>query len=479
MPRTTRCRRPREPSCTSASPAGSRVARPISSSWTRSSATTSSRRPGTAPSSATRRRAAGAGRRRGSPPRDCAPRRARTRTRLSALLHARVGALSSRAIRRRLALLPTARDALYTLGRLDDAYGVLDEAIEGADPDTAAAAFFFKSYAQRSRRVGLAVTSSSRTFARSGARSRARERCDARGRASDCSGGRSTGAGGSAAASAGGEAGRRACARRRRLGRSSWGDAAGRPAKLHGDVPWPRGRAAARPRWPRRASMRPGAASDLGAGDAGAHRRGAAASPTRSWPNEREHGRLMSVYTRAFTWRSMIEVAARRPRARERDSCARAGTGFGALGERGTPLDGRRLPRRDARPAGRLDEAEAILDEAIGISTPDDWVTVAAGHDRPGVRRLRTRGPRARVRARARGGRRSSTRTSTSPCSRRSGSATAEILLAAGTRRRGAGRTRARPRGRRRARARPSLVDRVDELLAPASSLSRRGPSLH
>ncbi len=51
--------------------------------------------------------------------------------------------------------------------------------------------------------------------------------------------------------------------------------------------------------------------------------------------------------------------------------------GFGEFGERGIRSTvggylGEMLARR-----GELEEAEAILDEAMSLSTPDDWVTVA------------------------------------------------------------------------------------------------------
>ena len=52
--------------------------------------------------------------------------------------------------------------------------------------------------------------------------------------------------------------------------------------------------------------------------------------------------------------------------------------GLGALGERGIRSTiGGVLGEMLAR-LGRLDEAEAILDDAIALSTPDDWVTVEA-----------------------------------------------------------------------------------------------------
>jgi tetratricopeptide (TPR) repeat protein len=49
---------------------------------------------------------------------------------------------------RRLALLPVLGRVLHALGRFDEAFAAFDEAIERADPDTAAHAFFYKSYVQ-------------------------------------------------------------------------------------------------------------------------------------------------------------------------------------------------------------------------------------------------------------------------------------------------------------------------------------------
>src|SRR5262249_12432145 len=49
---------------------------------------------------------------------------------------------------RRLKLLPTLGQALYWLGRFDEAYACFDEADEQADPDTAAYAFFFRTFIQ-------------------------------------------------------------------------------------------------------------------------------------------------------------------------------------------------------------------------------------------------------------------------------------------------------------------------------------------
>ena len=49
---------------------------------------------------------------------------------------------------RRLSLLPDLGQALYWLGRFDESYRALDEAIDFADPDTAAFAFFYKGHVQ-------------------------------------------------------------------------------------------------------------------------------------------------------------------------------------------------------------------------------------------------------------------------------------------------------------------------------------------
>ena len=51
--------------------------------------------------------------------------------------------------------------AQYVLGRLDESYAMLDEAIERGDADLSAHAFFLKLFAQRARRVDLVGSSSS------------------------------------------------------------------------------------------------------------------------------------------------------------------------------------------------------------------------------------------------------------------------------------------------------------------------------
>ena len=107
--------------------------------------------------------------------------------------------------------------------------------------------------------------------------------------------------------------------------------------------------------------------------------------------------------------------------------------GFGELGEHGfRSTIGGCLGEMLAR-LGRLDEAEAMLDEAIAISTPDDWVTVAQVQNGSRVRRLGARRPRPRACELARKASSSSTPTSTSPSAGRCGHlSSGEILLAAG-----------------------------------------------
>ena len=62
--------------------------------------------------------------------------------------------------------------------------------------------------------------------------------------------------------------------------------------------------------------------------------------------------------------------------------------GLGEVGERGMRSTvGGYLGEVLAR-LGRLDEAEALLDEALGISTLDDWVTVSQVRIGACVRRL-------------------------------------------------------------------------------------------
>jgi tetratricopeptide (TPR) repeat protein len=90
---------------------------------------------------------------------------------------------------------------------------------------------------------------------------------------------------------------------------------------------------------------------------------------------ERERGRLLGTYTHCLT-RATLELWSDNPSAAEQ--ALRVGWDeLGRVGEQGIRSTvgswlGEFLARR-----GELDEADAILDEAIGLSTPDDYVTVA------------------------------------------------------------------------------------------------------
>ena len=85
------------------------------------------------------------GQRTGSPPRACVPGSADDPNACVTLL-TRASALFDDDDTRGSSLLPALGQALYWLGRLDDAYAAFDEAIEHADPDTAAYALFYATY---------------------------------------------------------------------------------------------------------------------------------------------------------------------------------------------------------------------------------------------------------------------------------------------------------------------------------------------
>ncbi len=89
----------------------------------------------------------------------------------------------------------------------------------------------------------------------------------------------------------------------------------------------------------------------------------------------RERGQLLGVYTHMLT-RAEVEQACGEATGAEQS--LRVGwDGLGVLGERGIRSTtgaclGELLARR-----GSLAEAASVLDEAMEISTPDDWVTVS------------------------------------------------------------------------------------------------------
>ena len=53
------------------------------------------------------------------------------------------------------------------------------------------------------------------------------------------------------------------------------------------------------------------------------------------------------------------------------------GDALGEMGERGFGQRSAGASVRFSPAGGKLDEAEAVLDEALAIGTPDDWVTVS------------------------------------------------------------------------------------------------------
>ncbi len=141
------------------------------------------------------------------------------------------------------------------------------------------------------------------------------------------------------------------------------------------------------------------------------HGRAAGAGPCR-WASSRTRSLAPTSSSAAGDGRRGRADVARgvgrlRPRSASAASARRSAAALGEL-----------LARR-----GALDEAEAILDEAIGISTPDDW-SRRWPRCRTAARSSRSAAGTTSAHARSlRRRRRSSTRTSTSPCSRRCGSA--------------------------------------------------------
>jgi tetratricopeptide (TPR) repeat protein len=272
---------------------------------------------------------------------------------------------------RRLRLLPDIARALYALGRLDDAYGELDEAIDRADPDTAAHAFFFRLVAQghgeslspfdveRDAREKLASVEGS-----------AGERTLAVGYWALAWGLYWLGRPNQAI-----ETTERAVALAQRAGdRAIEVDALRliqHPVK-HGDVAWSEidryaERMAAVGLDP--AMLVGTAAANLGRFDE------ARRLFDQFARDERERGRMMTALFVGL-WRSDVEFLAG-------DYGTAAGAlreswdGLGELGEKGVRSTiGGVLGAALARD-GRLAEAEAVLDEAIAMGTLDDWATVS------------------------------------------------------------------------------------------------------
>jgi class 3 adenylate cyclase/tetratricopeptide (TPR) repeat protein len=283
----------------------------------------------------------------------------------------RAGALLAPDDPRRLALQPSLGYALSLLGRLDDAYRTYDEAIERADADTAARAYF-----QKTQLRGHGESISPYELER-----------DVRSRLAtvEHSASEATLAAGynllgwslywSGRLEAGMEAEERAVALARAAGERSLELAAMRLAvasALHGPVRWQEAESLAMELAAQ--GLDTGILHGMSVGMQGRidEARRLSDDYRRS---EREQGRLLSVYL-SVIWRSLLEiVAGELDRAIE---VLREGwDGLGELGERGIRSTvggylGEALARRSD-----LDDAEAVLDEAISLSTPDDWVTVA------------------------------------------------------------------------------------------------------
>ena len=272
---------------------------------------------------------------------------------------------------RRSALLPALAQAYYGLGRLEDAYRTFDQAIAEADPDIAAYAYFLKAFAQglgesispfqlerdvRDALSGIEQTASDRTLA-----------------AAFLTLGWTVFWSGRLGAAV--VAGERAIAFARRAGERSLEAGALRlvgAAKLHGDVPWS---AVAR-----QAAEMSAVGVDATMPSVWVEGMQGNLSEARRISDEhmndlRERGQMLGVYTHMLT-RAEIEQACGEL-ARAEQTLREGWDGLGALGERGIRSTiGACLGELLARRAS-LTEAASVLDEAMGISTPDDWVTVS------------------------------------------------------------------------------------------------------
>jgi class 3 adenylate cyclase/tetratricopeptide (TPR) repeat protein len=272
---------------------------------------------------------------------------------------------------RRLALLTPLAESLYSLGRLRDVYAVLDEAIAGPDADAAARAFFFKSFA-RGHGESISPFELERDV-----RERLAQVEGVAGEATLVAGlltlawthywcGRTTAAI---------ETGEKAIAGARLAGERPLEIAALRMvgvSKLHGNAPW--------------TAVQEHAAEMAAVGlDAAQLRVWAAVMEGRFdegrqisdefVTTERERGRMLGIYTHCLT-RATLELWSGSPSEAER-ALQDGWDELGRVGEKGIRSTvggwlGELLARR-----GELEQAEAILDEAIGLSTLDDYVTVA------------------------------------------------------------------------------------------------------
>ena len=272
---------------------------------------------------------------------------------------------------RRAELYAVQGQALYALGRLDEAYRVFDEAIGSADPDISARAFFLKSFAW-----GLGESISPFELERD-----VRETLTAiEETASD-----ETVAAGyltlgwtlywQGRLQVATEAGERAVVCARRAGKRSLELEALRLVSggfVHGEMPW-----AEAERWAHeRPAGEPELAILLGTAAALQGRIEEARQIfDRYMRDETERGRIMSALITSGARGGVEMTVGEFERAEE---ILRAGwDGLGEVGERGMRSTvGGYLGEVIAR-LGRLDEADAVLDEALSISTLDDWVTVS------------------------------------------------------------------------------------------------------
>ena len=272
---------------------------------------------------------------------------------------------------RRTELLAVQGQALYALGRLHEAYRAFDEAIGSADPDTSARAFFFKVYAQghgesispielerevRGVLAPIETTASDQTVA-----------------AGHLTLGWTLYWQGRLQAAT--EAGERAVVHARGAGKRSLemdGLRLVGAGILHGEVPWPEAE-----RW---VDERPAGGPDPAillstAASLQGRTEEARQIIDQFVRDENERGRLLSALMVSLARGGLEMTAGEYDRAEE---ILRHGwDGLGEVGERGIRSTvGGYLGEVLAR-LGRLDEAEALLDEALSISTLDDWVTVS------------------------------------------------------------------------------------------------------
>jgi tetratricopeptide (TPR) repeat protein len=273
---------------------------------------------------------------------------------------------------RRLTLLPTLGQALYWLGRLDDAYRYLDDAADRADPDTAAYAFFFRMYVAghgestspiemeplvRARLLAVEGLAGDRTLA---------------------SGHLSLGwiLYWQGRLGAGSEEGEKAVELARRAGdrRVQW--EALRlvgVSKMHGAASW--------------SEVERHADEMDSAGVSSTTVRGFAAAMQGRFDEARlvyeegvrdqlEHGQVLNaLIQRLWFGRECAYYAGDVAQAEE---ILREGwVGLGEVGERGYRSTMGGCLAEVVALQGRLDEAEALLEESISISSLDDWVTVS------------------------------------------------------------------------------------------------------